>query len=141
MRLIIITSLLLAACATSQQSSSNNAAKGPQTTANQITPTNSNLSLADYLKRIPGVQVMEGGAGGGSTRITVRGANSFGDNQEPLFVINGVNAGNGYESAASLVDINDIASVQVLKSGQETAPYGLQGTNGVIVIKTKKVNH
>lgn len=137
MKLIIpITACLVMACASSQPSSSNNTSS--VNSASNITPTTSNLSLADYLKRVPGVQVVENGSGGGQTQILVRGNNTIGENREPLFVINGVNVGKGYENAAPLVDINDVASVQVLKSGQETAPYGMQGTNGVIVIRTKK---
>jgi TonB-dependent SusC/RagA subfamily outer membrane receptor len=42
------------------------------------------------------------------------------------------------KKAAPLVAITDIESVQVLKSGQETAAYGMQGSNGVIIIRTKK---
>ena len=129
--------LSLVAC-TSSKPSASNASSGPKTTSNEVTPETSNLTLADYLKRIPGVQVMQNLTGGGNVKITIRGTNSFGDNQEPLFIINGANVGTGYEKAASLVDINDIASVQVLKSGQETAPYGMQGSNGVIVIRTKR---
>jgi len=128
--------VLLAAC--SPQAANKKITSGPETTGSHITPETSNLSLADYLKRIPGVQVTQNTVGTGNVQVTVRGANSMGDNREPLFIVNGVNIGNGYERAAPLVDVNDIASVQVLKSGQETAPYGMQGSNGVIVIKTKR---
>jgi TonB-dependent SusC/RagA subfamily outer membrane receptor len=93
------------------------------------------ISLADYLKRVPGVQVMQSASG---VQVTVRGANSLAGNLEPLFVVDGVNVGFGYEKAEPLVPVADIASVQVLKSGQETASYGMQGTNGVIVIRTKR---
>lgn len=134
--LIPITACLVMACATSQPSAQKNSSS--VNSASNITPATSNLSLADYLKRVPGVQVVENGTGGGQTQILVRGNNTLGENREPLFVINGVNVGKGYENAAPLVDINDVATVQVLKSGQETAPYGMQGSNGVIVIRTKK---
>ena len=136
--LIFALGMVMIASCTSTKPSVNNAAAGPKTTANQVTPQTSNLTLADYLKRIPGVQVIEGGSG--YVTINVRGANTLGDNKEPLFIINGANAGNSYEKASSMVDINDIDLVQVLKSGQETAAYGMQGSNGVIVIKTKRRN-
>ncbi len=129
--LLLSLIILVFACAPSQQMS------GPVGTANQITPTTSNLSLADYLKRVPGVQVTQAGATG-EAMVLVRGTNTIGGQREPLFIINGVNVGFGYNNAAPLVDVNDISTVQVLKSGQETAPYGIQGSNGVIVIKTKK---
>jgi len=129
--LLLSLIILVFACAPSQQMS------GPVGASNQIAPTTSNLSLADYLKRIPGVQVTQAG-NTGEAMVLVRGNNTMGGQREPLFVINGVNVGYGYNNAAPLVDVNDISSVQVLKAGNETASYGLQGSNGVIVIKTKK---
>jgi TonB-dependent starch-binding outer membrane protein SusC len=129
--LLLILVVLVVACAPSQQNSS---AVG---SANQFSPGTSNLSLADYLKRVPGVQVTQSG-NTGEAMVLVRGNNSMTGQREPLFVINGVNVGSGYNNAAPLVDVNDISSVQVLKSGNETAAYGLQGNNGVIIIKTKK---
>jgi TonB-dependent SusC/RagA subfamily outer membrane receptor len=129
--LLLSLVLLIFACAPSQQASA------PVASSNQISPSTSNLSLADYLKRIPGVQVTQTG-NTGEAMVLVRGNNSIGGQREPLFIINGVNVGSGYNNAAPLVDVNDISSVQVLKAGNETAPYGLQGNNGVIIIKTKK---
>ncbi len=132
----MIGALLVTACTSTQSTTSMGSNAQP---ANQIAPTAaSNLTLADYLKRIAGVHVVQNGTGVGATQILVRGNNTLGDQKEPLFVINGVNVGFGYDNAAPLVDVNDIASIQVLKSGQETAAYGMQGTNGVIVIKTKR---
>lgn len=131
---LFIISILLFACATGAHKSSTPDV-APLTNPNIFSPNNPALSLADYLKRVPGVQVIEGG---GSTKVTVRGNNTLGGEGEPLFVINGFNVGFGYENAEPLVAVTDIKSVQVLKSGQETAAYGMQGTNGVIVIKTKK---
>jgi TonB-dependent SusC/RagA subfamily outer membrane receptor len=125
--------LTLAACSPGVQPSS-----GPVASPNELSPTNPSLSLADYLKRVPGVQVLQHGTGGSSTVVLVRGNNTMSGEREPLFVINGVNAGFGYENVAPLVDVNDIQSVRVLKSGQETAAYGLQGNNGVILIRTKR---
>lgn len=129
--LLLLLVVLVFACAPSQQNSS---AVG---SANQFSPGTSNLSLADYLKRVPGVQVTQTG-NTGEAMVLVRGNNSMTGQREPLFVINGVNVGSGYNNAAPLVDVNDISSVQVLKAGNETAAYGLQGNNGVIIIKTKK---
>lgn len=132
MKTLLVSLVLLAiACAPSGQVS------GPVAVSNQVTPTTSNLSLADYLKRIPGVQVTQAG-NTGEAMVFVRGNNTMTGQREPLFVIDGVNVGSGYNNAAPLVDVNDISTVQVLKAGNETASYGLQGNNGVIIIKTKK---
>ncbi|MFZ5973307.1 MAG: TonB-dependent receptor plug domain-containing protein [Bacteroidota bacterium] len=132
--LIVITAALaLLGCASSSRTTSTNDSQAAN--ANSFSPDNPAIALADYLKRIPGVQVIQGGT---TTQVTIRGNNSLSGNLEPLFVINGVNVGFGYENAEPLVAVPDIASVQVLKSGQETATYGMQGSNGVIVIRTKK---
>lgn len=92
---------------------------------------------------------------GGSSRITIRGANSLTGNNQPLFVVDGVpmdnrnfatqTQQNGFGSGAydygnSASDINpaDIESMSVLKGAAATALYGSRGSNGVIVITTKK---
>lgn len=105
--------------------------------------------------QVAGVQISgTAGALGGSSRITIRGANSFLGNNQPLFVVDGVpinNAnyagsgqargfGNGaydYGNAASDINPDDIASMTVLKGASATAIYGARGANGVILITTK----
>ncbi len=131
--IVIVAALVFASCATTSNNTTSSNAQ--PTNVNNFSPDNAAISLADYLKRVPGVQVIQGGT---QTKVTIRGNNSMTGNLEPLFVINGVNVGFGYENVEPLVAVPDIASVQVLKSGQETAAYGMQGSNGVIVIRTKK---
>ncbi len=108
--------------------------------------------------QVAGVQIQGSQSSlGGSSRITIRGANSFlGDNQ-PLFVVDGVPIGNSdfssssqqrgfgggstpYDYGNAISDINpaDIESMSVLKGAAATAIYGVRGANGVIVITTKK---
>lgn len=85
------------------------------------------LTLADYLQRAPGVMA-------NGNNISIRGGGP------PLFIIDGVWLGHSYAAAANMVNINDIASVEVLKSASETALYGRSGGNGVIIIHTKGAN-
>jgi TonB-dependent SusC/RagA subfamily outer membrane receptor len=137
---LVIIPILFIACSSGRQ----NAASPGQSTmvnSNNVTPNSNNnasLSLADYLKRVPGVQVQENGGARGGTIVTIRGNNTISEQREPLFIVNGVNVGFGYENVEPLIAITDIMNVQVLKSGQETAAYGMQGSNGVIIIRTKK---
>ncbi|MCB0597167.1 MAG: TonB-dependent receptor plug domain-containing protein [Lewinellaceae bacterium] len=84
-------------------------------------------TLADYLRRTPGVNV-------NGNNISIRGGGS------PLFIIDGTWVGNSYSSAANLVNVEDIASVEVLKNPSETALYGRYGGNGVIIIHTRGAN-
>lgn len=136
---LVIIPILFIACSSGKQ---NTAIPDHSTmvNSNNVAPNSNNasLSLADYLKRVPGVQVQENGGARGGTIVTIRGNNTISEQREPLFIVNGVNVGFGYENVEPLIAITDIMNVQVLKSGQETAAYGMQGSNGVIIIRTKK---
>ncbi|HXO86628.1 MAG TPA: TonB-dependent receptor plug domain-containing protein [Gemmatimonadales bacterium] len=83
--------------------------------------------------RVPGIMI--GRASDGRMVMFVRGQSTLGEPQEPLYVVNGVPLG----SAANISAINrmDIASIEVLRDAASTAMYGLQGSAGVILIKTK----
>lgn len=78
-----------------------------------------------------GVTVINSGAPGVASKIYIRGITSFGDNT-PLIMVDGV------QSNLQNVNVNDIESMQVLKDAGAAAIYGVRGSNGVIVITTKK---
>ncbi len=96
-----------------------------------LQPTQPHLALIDYLRRVPGLQV-------NGNMVTVRGISSFTQIIEPLYIIDNVQVGTHYPQAASLVDVNDIQSVSVLKDVASTTQYGLRGSGGVIIITTKR---
>jgi TonB-dependent SusC/RagA subfamily outer membrane receptor len=87
---------------------------------------NNAMQLTDLFVRLPGVFVDERG---GVPEVYIRG-------RRPLFVVDGVQIGNNYRSVENAVNVNDVASVEVLRNLSETAIYGQQGSNGVILIKT-----
>ncbi|WP_353778867.1 SusC/RagA family TonB-linked outer membrane protein [Winogradskyella sp. 3972H.M.0a.05] len=103
--------------------------------------------------KVAGVNVTgTGGLAGSGTNIIIRGPVSITQNNQPLFVVNGVpfnsstnaesnvTTGNGSVSASSRfvdLDPNNIESISVLKGLSATALYGEQGRNGVILITTK----
>jgi len=107
---------------------------------------------------VAGVQIAGSqGAMGGSSRITIRGANSFLGENQPLFVVDGMPinndnyssdaqqegfGGGAYDYGNAAADINpeDIESMQVLKGAAATALYGTRGSNGVILITTKSAS-
>ncbi len=74
-----------------------------------------------------------GGDPNGSMSILLRGANTLSAGQGPLIIVDGV-------SGADLQNINfqDVESVDVLKDGSAAAIYGTRGSNGVIIITTKR---
>jgi TonB-linked SusC/RagA family outer membrane protein len=112
-------------------------------------------SEPDVLKamqgKIPGVNINgSGGAAGSSSRITIRGANSFFGSNQPLFVVDGIPYNNDLNESGSFrdngaafssriadLDPNNIASMTVLKGAAAAALYGTRAANGVIVITTK----
>jgi TonB-linked SusC/RagA family outer membrane protein len=78
-----------------------------------------------------GVTVISSGAPGGRNDIFIRGVTSFG-NSQPLIIVDGI------QGSLSDLNISDIASMQVLKDAGAASIYGVRGSNGVIVITTKK---
>ena len=87
--------------------------------------------------RVAGVQVIRRPDGDFSVRI--RGDHSFSGNDEPLYVIDGMQVmGSSLRSVLNGIAPHDIARIEVLKDAGATAAYGSRGTNGVIVITTKK---
>ncbi|MDO6792069.1 TonB-dependent receptor [Tamlana sp. 1_MG-2023] len=85
--------------------------------------------------RASGVQVTTAsGAPGASASIRIRGGNSITAGNDPLYVIDGfVGVGD-----LSSINPNDIESIQILKDASSTAIYGARGTNGVVLVTTKK---
>lgn len=92
------------------------------------------LTLADYLRQVPGIVVSGSGSG---TRVELRGASSFYLDTRPLYVVDEQVAGNDYFHVANLVPVRQIDHVRVLK-GSDATVYGVRGGNGVILIVTKK---
>ncbi len=108
-------------------------------------------TLADVLKaRAPGVQVFSStGTIGGGQRIRIRGSNSVSLSNEPLYIVDGVRiesstgsiaVGVGGQAPSRINDINpdEIADIQILKGPSAAGIYGTSGSNGVILITTKK---
>jgi len=94
-------------------------------------------TVADMLRgRVSGVVVTEGSGGGISIRI--RGTNSIVGGNEPLYVLDGMPIEPDPSGSLPFLNPNDIESITVLKDASATAIYGARGSNGVIVIKTKR---
>ncbi|MEO7283975.1 TonB-dependent receptor [Gelidibacter sp.] len=98
--------------------------------------------------KVAGLQVSQSSGTPGSTQdIRIRGLSSLASSNEPLYVIDGVPVVNSNSSGSdnassfsplSAISSQDIASVTVLKDASATAAYGARGSNGVIVITTKR---
>ena len=83
--------------------------------------------MYDYLRgRVPGVTVTS------DKRIIIRGIGTNSDNFDPLILVDGVQV-----SDLSGINPADVSSVDVIKDGS-SAIYGMQGANGVVIIKTRR---
>lgn len=87
--------------------------------------------------RVAGMNITTDGTPGGlSTGTSIRGASSFrGDANGPLYVIDGVMT---RENPGTIINSNDVESIQVLKDAASASIYGAQAANGVIIITTKR---
>ena len=86
--------------------------------------------------RVAGMDVMTtSGDPTAGTSIRIRGTRSINASNEPLIIVDGV-----MDAVADISEINpdDIESISVMKDASSTAIYGSRGSNGVILITTKK---
>ncbi len=85
--------------------------------------------------KVPGVSITNTGAGDPNNQasIQIRGVSSRSAGLGPLIVVDGVPGGN-----LTNIHPNDIASFDILKDGAASAIYGTRGSNGVILVTTKK---
>ena len=115
-------------------------------------------ALSGLSGKVSGIQVTNSsGTPGSSVNVRLRGVSSITGSNDPLFIIDGVpidnshdasgnpdNGGNNFLESVNnsnrAVDINpdDIESINVLKGPAATALYGLNASNGAIIITTKK---
>jgi TonB-linked SusC/RagA family outer membrane protein len=119
-----------------------------------------NNPLLALVARVPGVTIeQQTGFANSGIVVRVQGRNSINSGLDPLYVIDGVpyisqslptvgsagivlgNSGGSTTAAGnplSLINPNDIESIDILKDADATAIYGSRGANGVILITTKK---
>lgn len=117
------------------------------TTKKEITGSISSLKQDDFNKgvfsdamgllqgKVAGLSVVKSGGADpmGSYEIILRGTNTLTSGQAPLVIIDGVVG----ESLRN-ISFDEVESMDVLKDGSAAAIYGTRGTNGVIIITTKR---
>lgn len=124
-----------------------------QVTAEQITQTRGANLMNALSGKVAGLDIKASNTMGGSTSTIIRGYKSITGNNQALYVIDGIpisNAntntadqqtgrqGTDYGNAASDINPDNIASINVLKGAAATALYGSRAANGVILITTKQ---
>ncbi len=117
------------------------------TTKKEVTSAITSLKPNDFNKgsigspvallqgRVAGLNITRpaGGDVNGGFDIQLRGLTTLSGGQGPLFVIDGILGGD-----LNSVNPDEIESMDILKDGSAAAIYGTRGTNGVIIITTKK---
>ncbi|NVK28262.1 MAG: TonB-dependent receptor [Flavobacteriia bacterium] len=99
--------------------------------------------------KAPGVQVVTGsGIAGSGSVVRIRGIASISAGGDPLYVVDGIpitqdyflkgNSGAMNNNPLASLNPEDIESVEILKDASATAIYGSRGSNGVILITTKR---
>jgi len=110
-----------------------------------------NNPLSALQGRVAGLEVSStNGLTASGFTVRIRGVNSVGSANDPLYIIDGVpffseplnqgaiNAANGLQSPLASINPADIERIDVLKDADATSIYGSRGANGVILITTKK---
>lgn len=114
-----------------------------------------NASVEQALQgRVAGVQISQkSNEPGGGLSISIRGSGSIQAGNDPLYVVDGIIVNNGSVAGTGGVGFtgnnnprnplnslnpSDIESLEVLKDASATAIYGSRGSNGVVIITTKK---
>ena len=99
----------------------------------QITEVTTGNAMDALQGKINGVQVVSGGGPGATPKVLIRGVTTV-NGSDPLYVVDGMPVGNNI----NFLNSNDIESMEVLKDASAAAIYGTRGSNGVILITTKK---
>jgi TonB-linked SusC/RagA family outer membrane protein len=99
--------------------------------------------------QVAGVQVQQNsGTPGGEMSVRIRGLSSISGSNQPLYIIDGIpvttgdfaQIGYSGQGSSALSDLNpsDIESISILKDASATAIYGARGSNGIVLITTKR---
>jgi TonB-linked SusC/RagA family outer membrane protein len=117
----------------------------------ELTQARSNNFINGMVGRVAGLNVTSTATGAaGSSRVVIRGNTSISDNNQPLYVVDGVPIDNQVRASAGewggrdagdgiqMLNPDEIESVTVLKGGNAAALYGFRASNGVIIITTKQ---
>ncbi|MEJ7679986.1 MAG: SusC/RagA family TonB-linked outer membrane protein [Segetibacter sp.] len=121
----------------------------------QVSRAGATNALDALSGKVPGANISKTGGPGSSTKVVLRGYGVIGENNQPLYVIDGIplndsrfgtsntaggTANDNVDFGNGLNDINpnDIESISILKGTSASSLYGSQARNGAIMITTKR---
>ncbi|PWN07309.1 TonB-dependent receptor plug domain-containing protein [Rhodohalobacter mucosus] len=130
--LLIPLFILLSACATTERTT--DSGDSSQTETSESSSVDPSISLLKQIRMLPGIYVE---SRGGELNVYLRGQYSFNAETRVLFVVNNVPIGRDFNALDSMVNVEDIQSIRVMRAIESAQLYGLRGSSGAIVIKTK----
>ena len=105
----------------------------------ELTKANNPSIINSLSGKVSGLQINQTRGGvDAQTRIVLRGDRSINGNNEALIVINGAISDKVFLEA---LDPNEIENLNIIKGASGAALYGSQGSNGVIVVTTKRFSN
>lgn len=104
-----------------------------QIKSEDILKTPAQSAIQSIQGKAAGVNIVTNDEPGASPTIQIRGLGTLLGGRTPLYLIDGVEA-----SSISNLSPNEIATIDILKDASSLAIYGQKGSNGVIIITTKK---
>ncbi len=104
-----------------------------QIRAADIVRTPAQSAIQAIQGKAAGVNIVTNDEPGGAPSIRIRGLGTVTGARDPLYVIDGIET-----SSLNGINPNDIATIDILKDASSLAIYGQKGSNGVIIITTKK---
>jgi len=93
-----------------------------------------NINALEAIQGSPGINIGPSTSAGADPNIVVRGQNSISASTAPLIVLDGVI----FNGSINEINMNDIASFDILKDASSAAIYGSRSANGVVMITTKR---
>lgn len=138
-RAVLPLVIVFTACAHSRTGTSQSQSRPPGETvltADDIQRSPGESLEQLLLARVPGLTLAR--AADGHAVLHLRGTTTIVGDEEPLVVVNGIPLGPNALGNLNAINLQDIESVQVLRDATDTAAYGVRGSNGVILIRTKQ---
>ena len=99
----------------------------------EILKTPAQSAIQSIQGKLAGVNIVTNDEPGANPTIQIRGLGTLLGGRNPLYVIDGVES-----TSLNGLSPNEIASMDILKDASSLAIYGQKGSNGVIIVTTKK---
>ena len=129
--LLISLFIMLSACTATERTTNNEDSSQSESSESRVDPS---ISLLKQIRMLPGIYVE---SRGGDVNVYLRGQYSFNSETRVLFVVNNIPIGRDFSSLDSMVNVEDIKSIKVMRAIESAQLYGLRGSSGAIVIETK----